>query len=160
MASQTPSHAGFCLTVADAMQPHTDQIADDTTIDQANDLFDDPRVPYLLVRDAAGRCEGLVTRSRLLVFLARSWYTKRTFIRDTTHQRGPFARPAMTLERADEAMRIGKLRVWPVVDDNGHLLGVLSARHVEGLMTATRQDSSSSAIRQPAAAAEPALSAS
>ncbi|MBF9072551.1 CBS domain-containing protein [Streptacidiphilus fuscans] len=154
------------------MQPHTHQIADDTTIDQANDLFDDPRVPYLLVRDAAGRCEGLVTRSRLLVFLARSWYTERTFIRDTTHQRGPFARPAMALEHAAEAMRIGNLRVWPVVDDKGHLLGVLSARHVAGLLSAARQavshatsqaarqDSSISVTRQRVTVTKPALSAS
>ncbi|WP_042365276.1 CBS domain-containing protein [Streptacidiphilus neutrinimicus] len=137
MASRLPAPARARLTVADAMEPHEHQIADDTTIDRANDLFDDnPGMPYLLVRDAAGRCEGLVTRSALLVFLARSWYTEHTLVRDTTHQRGPFARPAMKLEFAAETMRNKHLRVWPVVDYEGLLLGVLTMRRVNDMTPA------------------------
>ncbi|MEY9877650.1 CBS domain-containing protein [Streptacidiphilus sp. MAP12-33] len=142
MASRLLSFAGSRLTVADVMEPYAHQIADDSTIDQANDLFEDPGIPYLLVHDAAGRCEGLVTRSRLLVFLARSWYTQHTAIRDTVYQRGPFARPAMALEPAADTMRTKQLRVWPVVDDDGHVLGVLSlgalgARLPGGVASAT-----------------------
>ncbi|WP_052441197.1 CBS domain-containing protein [Streptacidiphilus anmyonensis] len=134
MASQPLAPARSRLTVADAMEPCEHQIADDTTIDQVNDLFDDdPGIPYLLVRDAAGRLEGLVTRSALLVFLARSWYTEHTFIRDVTHQRGPFALPGMKLEFAAEAMRLKRLRVWPVVDHDGLLLGVLTTRRVNAM---------------------------
>ena len=134
MASQPLAPVRARLTVADAMEPYEHQIADDTTIDQANDIFDDnPGIPYLLVRDAIGRCEGLVTRSALLVFLARSWYTEHTLIRDITHQRGPFARPAMKLEFAAEAMRSKNLRVWPVVDYDGLILGVLTTRRVNAM---------------------------
>ncbi|WP_157597150.1 CBS domain-containing protein [Streptacidiphilus rugosus] len=118
--------------MADAMAPHPNQVADDTTLDQAGDLFYDPHVAYLLVHDEAGRCEGLVSRSHLHVFMARSRYTERTAIRDITHQRGPFARPAMDLELATRAMRSKHLRVWPVVDDDGLLLGVLTARRTGG----------------------------
>ena len=139
MVSQPLAPLGPRLTVADVMEPYEHQIADDSTIDQASDIFaDNPGIPYLLVRDAAGRCEGLVTRSALLVFLARSWYTEHTFIRDTTHQRGPFARPAMKLEFAAEAMLNRRLRVWPVVDYDGLLLGVLTTRRVNDMAPAPR----------------------
>jgi CBS domain-containing protein len=113
------------------MEPYAHQIADDTTIDQANNLFEDPHVPYLIVYDGAGRCEGLVTRSRLQVFLARSWYTRRTLIRDTSHQHGPFARPGMQLQEAADEMRTKHLRAWPVVDDDGRPLGILTARQAK-----------------------------
>jgi CBS-domain-containing membrane protein len=120
--SAPPRHG---LTVVDAMEPWDYQIADDSTVDRANDIFNSAHVDYLLVRDHNGRCEGLVTRAGLHSFLARSWYTERTAISATSHQRGPFALPTMALA------------VWPVVDDDGYALGVLTANRAAGLLAAT-----------------------
>jgi CBS-domain-containing membrane protein len=128
---------GHGLTVADAMDPCEYQIADDSTVDQANDIFHSAHVEYLLVRDHNGRCEGLVTRTGLHLFLTRSWYTERTAISTTAHQRGPFTWPTMGLALATIAMRIKRLTVWPVVDEDGYLLGVLTADRATDLLAVT-----------------------
>ncbi|MFF2144412.1 CBS domain-containing protein [Kitasatospora sp. NPDC058190] len=125
---------GYGLTVADAMDPCDYQIADDNTVDQANAIFRRADIEYLLVRDHDGRCEGLVTRTGLHPFLARSWYTERTTISATSHQRGPFAWPTMGLALASLAMRIKHLAVWPVVDEDGYILGVLTADRATSLL--------------------------
>jgi CBS-domain-containing membrane protein len=122
------------LTVADAMETCDYQIADDNTVDRANDILHSAHVEYLLVRDHNGRCEGLVTRTGLHPFLASSWYTERTAISATSHQRGPFAWPTMGLTLAALAMRIKRLAVWPVVDDDGYILGVLTADRATGVL--------------------------
>jgi hypothetical protein len=132
--SAPPRHG---LTVVDAMEPWDYQIADDSTVDRANDIFNSAHVDYLLVRDHNGRCEGLVTRAGLHSFLARSWYTERTAISATSHQRGPFALPTMALALAAITMRTRLLAVWPVVDDDGYALGVLTANRAAGLLAAT-----------------------
>lgn len=129
--------AGTALTVADAMEPYEYQIADDSTVDQANDIFHSAHVAYLIVRDHDGLCAGLVTRIGLRPFLARSWYTEHIPVRDTMHQRGPFAWSTMALDSAALAMRIKRLAVWPVIDDDGYLLGILTADRVTA-MTAAR----------------------
>ncbi|MFD9125109.1 CBS domain-containing protein [Kitasatospora sp. NPDC059571] len=129
--SMRPGHG---LTVADAMDPCDYQIADDSTVDQADDVLRGAHLDYLLVRDHDGRCEGLVTRTGLHPFLNRSWYTGRTAISATTHQRGPFAWPTMGLALAAIAMRVKRLAVWPVVDEDGYILGVLMADRVTSLL--------------------------
>ncbi|MFB7667433.1 CBS domain-containing protein [Kitasatospora sp. NPDC056138] len=122
------------LTVADAMEPFEYQIADDSTVDQANDIFRSAHVGYLVVRDHNGRCEGVVTRVGLHPFLADAWYTERTPLRDTRHQRGPFAWPTMALAMAAITMRIKRLAVWPVIDDDGYVLGIITADRVTGML--------------------------
>ncbi|MGE7434971.1 MULTISPECIES: CBS domain-containing protein [Kitasatospora] len=138
MTTHSPQSArpGHGLTVADAMEPCDYQIANDSTVDQANDIFHSAHVEYLLVRDHDGRCEGLVTRTGLHPFLTRSWSTERTAISATSHQRGPFAWPTMALALAAIAMRIKHLVVWPVVDEDGYILGVLTADRATGLLAA------------------------
>ncbi|MFD9127714.1 CBS domain-containing protein [Kitasatospora sp. NPDC059571] len=138
MTTHPPQSArpGQGLTVADAMESCDYQIADDSPVDRANDIFHSAHVEYLLVRDHDGRCEGLVTRSGLHPFLTRSWYTERTAISATAHQRGPFAWPAMGLALAAVTMRVKHLAVWPVVDEDGFGLGVLTADHAAGLLAA------------------------
>ncbi|MFE2409790.1 CBS domain-containing protein [Kitasatospora sp. NPDC059408] len=133
--SPQPARRNRGLTVADAMDPCDYRIADDDTVDQANDVLRGAGVEYLLVRDHDGRCEGLVTRTGLHAFLAGSWYTERTAISATAHQRGPFAWPTMGLALAAIAMRIKHLEVWPVVDEDGFILGVLTADRATGLLT-------------------------
>ncbi|MFE4514127.1 CBS domain-containing protein [Kitasatospora sp. NPDC056783] len=135
--SPQPVRPGYGLTVADAMDPCDYQIADDSTVDQANDVLRGADIEYLLVRDHDGRCEGLVTRTGLHPFLASSWYTERTAISATSHQRGPFAWPTMGLALAAFAMRIKHLAVWPVVDEDGYILGVLTAARATGLLAVT-----------------------
>nr|BEK67357.1 hypothetical protein KPHV_45840 [Kitasatospora purpeofusca] len=130
--TERPGHG---LTVADAMDLCDYQIAHDSTVDQANDILRGAGVEYLLVRDHDGRCEGLVTRTGLHPFLARSWYTERTAIGATAHQRGPFAWPTMGLALAAIAMRVKNLTLWPVVDEDGYILGVLTADRASGLLT-------------------------
>ncbi|MFE0457706.1 CBS domain-containing protein [Kitasatospora sp. NPDC058965] len=130
------TRAGRGLTVADAMEPFDYQITDDSSIDRADDILRSADLDYLLVRDHNGRCEGLVTRTSLQPFLTHLWYAERTAISATTHQRGPFAWPTMGLRLAAIAMRIRHLAVWPVVDDDGYLLGVITADRATGLLAA------------------------
>ncbi|MFB7127643.1 MULTISPECIES: CBS domain-containing protein [Kitasatospora] len=132
--SPQPARPGHGLTVADAMDPCDYQIADDSTVDQADDVLRGAHLDYLLVRGHDGRCEGLVTRTGLHPFLTRSWYAERTAISSTTHQRGPFAWPTMGLALAAIAMRIKHLAVWPVVDEDGYILGALTADRAAGLL--------------------------
>ncbi|MFI8454324.1 CBS domain-containing protein [Kitasatospora sp. NPDC085464] len=136
ISSPHPAWPGSGLTVADAMDPCDYQIADDSTVDQANDIFLSAHVEYLVVRGHDGRCAGLVTRAGLHPFLTRSWYTDRTAISSTAHQRGPFTWPSMGLALAAVAMRIKHLAVWPVVDADGYLLGVLTAGRAAALLAA------------------------
>ncbi|MFJ7911598.1 CBS domain-containing protein [Kitasatospora sp. NPDC096204] len=134
--SPHPVRPGHGLTVADAMDPCDYQIADDSTVDQADNILRSAHIDYLVVRDHNGRCEGLVTRTGLHPFLTGSWYTERTAVSTTTHQRGPFAWPSMGLSLAAIAMRVKRLAVWPVVDDDGYLLGVLTASRAAGVLDA------------------------
>ncbi|WP_159401238.1 CBS domain-containing protein [Streptomyces sp. NRRL B-24484] len=134
LRSARPGHG---LTVADAMEPCPYQIADDDTVDRANDIFHSAHIDYLLVRDHNGRCEGLVTRTGLHPFVTRSWDSERTAISSTTHQHGPFAWPTMGLALAAIAMRIKHLTVWPVIDDDGYTLGVLTADRATILLGTT-----------------------
>lgn len=110
-------------------------ISEDTTVDEAVAILDTtPSLPYLLVLDRSGRCEGVVTRASLGTFLARSWYSERTPVRDTHHQRGPFAWPDMPLALAAESMRVKRQSVWPVADDDGRLVGVLTVRSAHDVL--------------------------
>ncbi|MDH6120356.1 CBS-domain-containing membrane protein [Kitasatospora sp. GAS204A] len=130
---QTPPTAR-ALTVADAMEPLEYQISDDSTVDRASDILGSAHVGYLLVRDHNGRCEGVLTSRGLHAFRSRSWYTELTPVSATTHQRGPFAWPGMGLALARLAMQIKELTVWPVVDEDGYTLGLLTADRVTGLL--------------------------
>ncbi|MER5637907.1 CBS domain-containing protein [Kitasatospora sp. NPDC002227] len=120
------------------MEPCEYQIAEESTVDRADDIFRTTGVDYLLVRDQDGRCEGLVTGIGLRPFLTRSWPAERTVIGATSHQRGPFAWPTMGLALAAVAMRIRHQTVWPVVDEDGFLLGVLTADRAADLLAVAR----------------------
>jgi CBS domain-containing protein len=131
-------------TAADVLQPVGLSIGELTTVDEANDLFDArPDIPHLIVVDEAGRCEGVLTRASLAAFLARNWYSERTPVRDTHHQRGPFAWPGLPLALAAASMRAKNHTVWPVTDDQGRVLGVLTPRTVADAMHAGRQPAGS-----------------
>ncbi|MGW0660144.1 CBS domain-containing protein [Streptodolium elevatio] len=122
-------------SVADAMSICDLTISENTTVDEALAILDrDPTMQHLLVVDQGGRCEGVVTRVSLAAFLARSWYSQRTPVRDTHHQRGPFAWPGMPLALAAKSMRVKRQTVWPVADDDGRLVGVLDFRSVQDLL--------------------------
>ncbi|WP_457031511.1 CBS domain-containing protein [Kitasatospora sp. P5_F3] len=114
-------------TVGDLMN-HTElQISDDATADTAMDILLSSGANHLLVRDEDGRCAGLLTRLHLAPFQARSWYTERTPVRDILHDRAPFATADMPAATAVAAMRARGLDAWPVIDHDGHAIGLLTA---------------------------------
>ncbi|MEW1914281.1 CBS domain-containing protein [Kitasatospora sp. NPDC085895] len=113
-------------TVRERMQRPELQISDDTTVDAAIDILRSSGTDHLLVRADDGRCAGLLTRLHLAPFQARSWYTERTHVRDVALDRAPFATPDMPLTTAIAAMRSRDLDAWPVVDDDGHVIGLLA----------------------------------
>ncbi|GAA2123668.1 hypothetical protein GCM10009759_74880 [Kitasatospora saccharophila] len=115
------------LTVGELMQPPGLQISDDATADTAMDVLLSSGTGHLLVRDEDGRCAGLLTRLHLAPFQARSWYTERTRVRDILHDRGPFATASMPVALAAAAMRSRGLDAWPVIDHDGHAIGLLTA---------------------------------
>ncbi|WP_143687082.1 CBS domain-containing protein [Streptomyces sp. TLI_171] len=136
MTPRTPQPAGHSLTVADAMDPFDYQIADDSTAEQADDALRGAHVDYMPVRGHDGRCEGLVTRAGLHPFLPLPGSTERIAVGATAHQQGPFAWPTLDLLLAARVMRIRRWVVWPVIDDDGYLLGILTATRAAGVIAA------------------------
>ncbi|KQV12131.1 MULTISPECIES: HPP family protein [unclassified Kitasatospora] len=114
-------------TVGDLMNRPELQISDDATADTAMDILLSSGADHLLVRDEDGRCAGLLTRLHLAPFQARSWYTERTPVRDILHDRAPFATADMPAAHAVAAMRARGLDAWPVIDHDGHAIGLLAA---------------------------------
>ncbi|WP_033213665.1 CBS domain-containing protein [Kitasatospora phosalacinea] len=113
-------------TVGDLMKRPELQISDDVTADTAMDILHSSGADHVLVRGDDGRCAGLLTRLHLAPFQARSWYTERTPVRDIVLDRAPFATVDMPAAAAAAAMRVRGLDTWPVVDHDGHAVGLLS----------------------------------
>lgn len=113
-------------TVADVMAPPELHVSDHTTIDKALDVLRGAHTDHVLVRDDEGHCAGIVTRDQLTAHRAQPWYTEATRVRDIPHDCSPFARPDMPLSDAQATMRERSLAVWPVVDDEGVAVGVLT----------------------------------
>ncbi|MER8185851.1 CBS domain-containing protein [Kitasatospora sp. NPDC094015] len=121
----TVEQPATAATVGDLMKHPELQIGDDVMVDTAMDIMQSSGADHLLVRDEDGRCAGLLTRLHLAPFQARSWYTERTPVRDVVLDRGPFATVGMPIAAAAAAMRSRGLDVWPVVDRDGHVIGLL-----------------------------------
>ncbi|MFJ5117610.1 HPP family protein [Kitasatospora sp. NPDC088548] len=119
-------------TVGDLMTRPELQISDDVMVDTAMDILRSSGADHALVRDEEGRCAGLLTRLHLAPFQARSWYTERTPVRDIVHDRAPFATADMPATVAAAAMRSRGLDAWPVVDHDGHVIGLLNLRAPSG----------------------------
>ena len=113
-------------TVGDLMKHPELQISDDVTADTAMYILQTSGANHVLVRADDGRCAGLLTRLHLAPFQARSWYTERTPVRDIVLDRAPFATADMPAADAATAMRSRGLDTWPVVDHDGHAIGLLS----------------------------------
>ncbi|MFJ1709253.1 CBS domain-containing protein [Kitasatospora sp. NPDC088346] len=122
----TLERSATTVTVGDLMKSPELQISDDVMVDMAIDILQSSGADHLLVRDDDGRCAGLLTRLHLAPFQARSWYTERTPVRDIVLDRAPFATADMPATTAATAMRSRDLAVWPVVDPDGHAIGLLS----------------------------------
>ncbi|WP_354642966.1 CBS domain-containing protein [Kitasatospora camelliae] len=116
------------------------QIGDDVVVDTAIDIPRSSGTCHPLVRDDDGRCAGPPTRLRLAPFQARSWHTERTPVRDIALDRAPFASADMPATAAAAAMRSRGLDVWPVVDHDGHVIGLLGFQD-RTASTRPRQDS-------------------
>ncbi|MEY9874471.1 CBS domain-containing protein [Streptacidiphilus sp. MAP12-33] len=101
------------------------QISDDVTVDAASDILRSSGADHLLVRDDEGRCAGLLTRQHLAPFRSCSWYTERTPVRNAVLDRAPFATADMSANTAATVMRSRGLATWPVVDHDGHVIGLL-----------------------------------
>ncbi|MFF7588003.1 CBS domain-containing protein [Kitasatospora purpeofusca] len=123
----TLEHPATTATVGDLMKCPELQISEDVMVDIAMDVLHSSGADHLLVRDDAGRCVGLVTRLHLAPFQARSWYTERTPVRDIVLDRAPFATADMPAATAVAAMRARGLGAWPVVDHDGHAVGLFSS---------------------------------
>lgn len=101
------------------------QISDDVTVDAAVDILHSSGADHVLVRDDEGRCAGLLTAAHLAPFPSHSWYTERTPVRNVPLDRSPFATADMPADTATAIMRSRGLAAWPVVDHDGHAIGLL-----------------------------------
>ncbi|MDH6112298.1 CBS-domain-containing membrane protein [Kitasatospora sp. MAP12-15] len=150
--TSTPPAAGHYPTAAEAMDRPQHQIADDVLVDKALEILCDAGADYLPVRGGDGRFVGLVTRVQLAPYLPRSWYTERTPVRAVIHERGAFGWPEMAIHTAVEAMRVRGLEDWPMVDDDGYLVGVLNLERAEAMAAAADLPSIGMSIITPMAA--------
>ncbi|MGC0318512.1 CBS domain-containing protein [Kitasatospora acidiphila] len=122
----TLEHPATTATVGDLMKHPELQISDDVMVDMAIDILHSSGADHLLVRDDDGRCAGLLTRLHLAPFQTRTWSTERTPVRDIVLDQAPFATIDMPATSAAAAMRARGLDTWPVVDPDGHAIGLLS----------------------------------
>ncbi|MFJ7248814.1 HPP family protein [Kitasatospora sp. NPDC098652] len=113
-------------TVRDLMTGPELQISDDVMLDVAIHILHSSGADHLLVRDDDGRCAGLLTRRHLAPFQDRTRSTERTPVRDIAFDRAPFATADMPAATAASAMSARGLTTWPVVDPDGHAVGLLS----------------------------------
>ncbi|MFD0531501.1 CBS domain-containing protein [Kitasatospora arboriphila] len=74
--------------------------------------------------------------SSLTPFLACAWYSDHSQVQDAMRRCDPFAWPTLALPRAAVTMRVRGLDPWPVVDEDGHLLGILTRTSVTALLAA------------------------
>ncbi|MEV7175430.1 CBS domain-containing protein [Kitasatospora sp. NPDC093679] len=128
--------AGRGLRVADAMEPCGPRITPGAGIEQAGRLLADTGATCLLVCTDDGRCQGVVTSASIAPFLACAWYSDHSQVQDAMHRCDPFAWPTLALPRAAVTMRVRGLDPWPVVDEDGHLLGILTRTRVTALLAA------------------------
>ncbi|MCU7827338.1 CBS domain-containing protein [Kitasatospora sp. DSM 101779] len=126
------------LTVADAMEPGGPRITPGAGVGQAERLLDDSGATCLLVCTDDDRCQGMVTPASLAPFLACTWYSDHSQVQDAISQGDPFAWPTLALSLAAVTMGTHHLDLWPVVDDDGHLLGIITRTRVTALLANPR----------------------
>ncbi|MFB7676025.1 CBS domain-containing protein [Kitasatospora purpeofusca] len=110
--------------VGDLMRRPELQISDDVMVDVAIDILSSSGADHVLVRDDDGCCAGLLSRAHLAQFEVRSRVSERIPVRDIAFDRGPFATADLPAATAAAAMRARGLAVWPVVDHDGHAVGL------------------------------------
>ncbi|MER5730578.1 CBS domain-containing protein [Streptomyces sp. NPDC002138] len=110
---------------AEAMRPCGPQVCDDMTVEVALSVMTSTLAGYLVLCDEDGLCAGLVTRSQLTALRAEAAYTDRVRLRDLVRDGGPFVTPGMPAHDAERVLRDRGLEALPVVDADGHALGVL-----------------------------------
>ncbi|MEZ0094375.1 CBS domain-containing protein [Streptacidiphilus sp. EB129] len=120
---RTPTHDP---SAAEVMTPADLQVSDHTAVDKAMAILHSAHVEHLLIRGDDGRCVGLVTGAQLDRYRSQPWYGQHSRLRDVDHDSGPFARPDMSAHSAAAAMRARALNAWPVVDDDGFALGIIT----------------------------------
>lgn len=123
--NQTRPKSGTALTVAEAMGVPGLQADEQMMADVALSVAASARVQHLVLHDEDGRCSGLVTRAELAAHRGGTWYTDHTRLRDLSCNRGPFPSTAEHLSDVEAGMRHRALRLSPVVDEDGYVLGVL-----------------------------------
>ncbi len=121
-ASATLTHRPV-VEVMDAAGP---QVCDDMSVEVALSVMAAARTGRLVVCDQDGQCTGLVTRTELTAARDSSAYTDRVRLRDILGDHGAFTSPVTTAAEAEHAMRVLRLGVVPVVDEQGSALGVLA----------------------------------
>lgn len=114
--------------VSDRMRPTDLQISDDVLVDTAIAVMQGAHVDHMLVRGHDGRCTGVLTRAQLAPFRVTSWYTERLAVRDIVQDGRPFATAGMLAGAAAATMRERRLAAWPVVDEDGYSVGLLTAQ--------------------------------
>ncbi|MFD9607499.1 CBS domain-containing protein [Streptomyces sp. NBC_01224] len=127
-------------TAADAMIAPDLQISDHVSIDRALDVLRGSRTQYVLIRDDAGRCAGIITLDQLTAHAAQPWYAEDTRVRDIAHDSGPFAHPGMPASEAAAAMRERSLTILPVVDEDGFAVGILTTARLQALLGTLPED--------------------
>ncbi|WP_370095307.1 CBS domain-containing protein [Streptacidiphilus sp. MAP12-20] len=111
---------------AEVMIPADLQVSDHTAVDKALSILHSAHIDHLLIRGDDGRCVGLVTRDQLAGYLSQPWYGQHSRLRDIEHDGGPFARADMSAAAAAAVMKARDLSAWPVVNDDGFALGVIT----------------------------------
>ncbi len=121
-------------TAADAMILPELQVGDHTAVDRALDVIIGAHVDILLVRTDDGLCAGVVTLAQLEHYRSPAWFSQDVRIRDIAYIQGPFARPDLPAAAAAAEMRAREIEVWPVVDEEGSALGVVTREGLEALL--------------------------
>jgi CBS domain-containing protein len=117
--------------LADVMRPEFIEVAPEDTLGEVAEIMNVQNVSAVAVKDS-GRLIGILTERDLLKAMAARVHSSEARVRQWMTE-DPVTAPSDTeVEDAARTMLEQGFRHLPVVDDEGHIVGIVSLRRVVG----------------------------
>lgn len=135
------------MIVAELMQRNVRSCAPSDTLKVAAQIMWEQDCGSVPIVDPAGQLVGMITdRDICMAAYLRSQRLDECLVGDIMSRPVVAARPSDPIEKAETAMRDSRVRRLPVIDESGHLTGILS---LNDLALASRPDPQSQKALAP-----------